>query len=94
MSMALSDMMRLASQAEKEGVTLAEKISRCLSPEEIVRMQDDLETELASNYRNIEEFMGGIEVPSIDDMMSLGDEELLDLLGENVPASSDETAAE
>lgn len=94
MSMALSDMMRLASQAEKEGVTLAERISRSVSPEDIDRMQEELERELAASYRNIEEFMGGIEVPSIDDILSMGDEELLNLLGENVPVSSDETAAD
>ncbi len=92
--MALSGMMVLASQAEKEGITLAEKISKTLTAKEIARMQRDLERELASNYRNIENFMSGVDVPSIDELIALGDEELLDLLGERVDTSSDESVTE
>ena len=94
MRMALSHMKKLASQADDEGVTLAEKISRSMTPEEIDKMQCDLERELAANYRNIEEFMSGIDVPSIDDILSMNDEELLSLLGENIGPLSDDVAAD
>ncbi|MGQ9586767.1 MAG: hypothetical protein ACUVT7_00055 [Thermoplasmata archaeon] len=92
--MALSEMMVLASQAENEGITLAEKISKTLTAKEIAKMQEDLEKELASNYRNIESYMSGVDVPSIDDLIALDDEELLDLLGERVDTSSDDSMAQ
>ncbi len=62
--------MGLVSQAETEGVTLAEVISRTLDPRELDLMQAELADELSENYRNIEGFMSGIEVPSLEDLMS------------------------
>ena len=64
-------LVELASQAEKEGITLAEVISRTLDPRELDLMQAELADELSENYRNIDEFMNGIEVPSIGELMNL-----------------------
>jgi len=69
--MASVTLAELASQAEKEGITLAEVISRTLNPRELDLMQAELADELSENYRNIEGFMSCIEVPSIGELMSL-----------------------
>ena len=61
----------LVSQAEKEGITLAEVISRTLDRRELDLMQAELAHELSENYRNIEEFMSGVEVPSLGELMNL-----------------------
>ena len=64
-------LVELASQAEKEGITLAEVISRTLDPRELDLMQAELADELSENYQNIEGFMSGIEVPSIGELMNI-----------------------
>jgi len=69
--MASVTLVELASQAEKEGITLAEVISRTLDPRELDLMQAELADELSENYRNIEGFMSGIEVPSIGELMNI-----------------------
>jgi hypothetical protein len=69
--MAGMTLVELASQAEKEGITLAEVISRTLDPRELDLMQAQLADELSENYRNIEDFMSGIEVPSLGELMNL-----------------------
>jgi hypothetical protein len=69
--MASVTLVELASQAEKEGITLAEVISRTLDPRELDLMQAELTDELSENYRNIEGFMSGIEVPSLGELMNL-----------------------
>jgi hypothetical protein len=69
--MAGMTLVELAGQAEKEGITLAEVISRTLDPRELDLMQAELADELSENYRNIEGFMSGIEVPSIGELMNL-----------------------
>ena len=69
--MARVTLVELASQAEKEGITLAEVISRTLDPRELDLMQAELADELSENYRNIEDFMSGIEVPSLGELMNL-----------------------
>jgi hypothetical protein len=71
--MARATLVDLVSQAEKEGITLAEVISRSLSPKELDLMQAELADELSNNYRNIEEFMSGVEVPSLGELMNLED---------------------
>jgi hypothetical protein len=71
--MARATLVDLVSQAEKEGITLAEVISRSLSPKELDLMQAELADELSKNYRNIEEFMSGVEVPSLGELMNLED---------------------
>ena len=69
--MASVTLVELASQAEKDGITLAEVISRTLDPRELDLMQAELADELSENYRNIEGFMSGIEVPSLGELMNL-----------------------
>jgi hypothetical protein len=69
--MAGMTLVELASQAEKEGITLAEVISRTLDSRELDLMQAQLADELSENYRNIEDFMSGIEVPSLGELMNL-----------------------
>lgn len=69
--MAGMTLVELAGQAEKEGITLAEVISRTLDPRELDLMQAQLADELSENYRNIEDFMSGIEVPSLGELMNL-----------------------
>ena len=69
--MARVTLVGLASQAEKEGITLAEVISRTLDSRELDLMQAELADELSENYRNIEGFMSGVEVPSLGDLMNL-----------------------
>jgi len=64
-------LVELAGQAEKEGITLAEVISRTLDPRELDLMQAQLADELSKNYRNIEDFMSDIEVPSLGELMNL-----------------------
>jgi Rod binding domain-containing protein len=68
--MAYSNMMRFVSQAEKEGITLAEVLARQLSPKDLDEMEADLAEELSSNYSNIEDFMNGVSVPSIDEALA------------------------
>jgi len=69
--MARVTLVELASQAEKDGITLAEVISRTLDSRELDLMQAELADELSENYLNIEEFMSGVEVPSLGEMMNL-----------------------
>jgi hypothetical protein len=64
-------LVELASQAEMEGITLAEVISRVLDPRELDLIQAELADELSENYRNIEGFMSGVEVPSLGELMDL-----------------------
>jgi len=71
MSMSYSNMMRFVSQAEKEGVTLAEVLTRKLSARDLDEIQADLVEELSSNYRNIEDFMSDVSVPSIDEVLAM-----------------------
>ena len=74
--MAALEVGELVSQAENEGVTLAEMISRTLTPGQMDEMQSGLRIELASNYGKIEGFMRDVKVPSLDELM--GPDELTD----------------
>ena len=71
MRVSYARLLKLAGQAEKEGVTLAELLTRDMSPEELDTAQAGLAIDLAENYSDIEEFMDGVEVPSIDEIISL-----------------------
>jgi hypothetical protein len=71
MRMTRATLIELVSQAEREGITLAEVISRTLSPRDLDLIQSNLEDELSENYRKIEDFMGGVEVPSLTELMDL-----------------------
>ncbi|OGS52375.1 MAG: hypothetical protein A3K75_05205 [Euryarchaeota archaeon RBG_13_61_15] len=89
MSMASVGIEQLASQAEKEGVTLAEMITRHMSMEDIDRAQAVIHAELASNYSSIEDFMQNLEPSSPLNLAGMSEEELLDLQEEVVLSLSD-----
>lgn len=71
--MAAADIADLVSQSEKEGLTLAEVISRELSPQEIEELQAELSAQIAANYSNIENFMSDVSVPSLAEILSAGE---------------------
>ena len=80
---------QLASQAEKEGVTLAEMITKYMSAEDLDRTQAEIHAELARNYMSIEGFMQEIESASPLNLAGLSEDELLDLQEEVVLSLSD-----
>lgn len=80
--MSVAMMIELVSQAEKEGTTVAEIIARQLTVEQMDKAQADLEERLAENYRSIEEFMADVCVPSIDEVMSMSEDERSHMLAE------------
>jgi len=69
--MASLDMDELVSQAEAEGVTLAEMITRSMTPKQINEMQRGLNGEIAENYHKIESFMREVKVASLEELMEL-----------------------
>lgn len=73
MSMGLSRVMELVSQAEREGITLAATLSKEMSPEEMELLQDELASHLSDNYAKIEKFMAGVSVPSMEELLSRDD---------------------
>jgi len=88
--MSLSRIMELVSQAEREGITLAAMMSRKMSLEEMELVQDELASHLTDNYAKIENFMVGISIPSMEEMLSRRDDLLrevelgsLDLLSDD-----------
>ena len=92
--MAYTNMMRFVSQAEKEGVTLAEVLTKTLSAKDLDKIQADLAKELSSNYMNIEDFMSEISVPSIDEILSSGEEGQPGLLSQFGRVLSDDDPVE
>lgn len=73
MSIMLQTLMGLAEESEREGVTLAEMISRRLSPGEMELASAEVECELACNYRSIEKFMSDVTVPSLEEIIGVED---------------------
>ena len=69
----------LVSQAEREGVALAEIINRELGPKDIDSMQRFLSEELSKNYKAIEHFMSDIEIPGTYDFSSMDEDSLCSL---------------
>ncbi len=80
---------RLVSQADKNGVTLAEMMAKELSPGEIDRMQNYLRREMRENYEAIEEFMRDVDVPGNYDFSSMDESELSSLRDDLLEALSD-----
>lgn len=80
---------RLISQAEEEGITLAQVMTRELSMNEIDQVQESLRTEMADNYAAIEDFMENVEVPGSYDFSSISEEQLTILQEELMYALSD-----
>ncbi len=62
----------LVSQAENEGVTLADVIRRTMTRKEMYRAQRKIEAELTENYAKIGEFMLEVSIPSIEEIMDSG----------------------
>ena len=87
--MGLSKLMDLVSQAEKEGVTLASVIARSMSEEDMAVAQAELDLEMSSNRQSIADFMGGIEVPSLEEIMAMDDFDLGELEEEEEEVSDE-----
>ncbi len=80
---------KLVSQADQNGVTLAEIMAKELSPGEIDRMQQYLRREMNDNYSAIEGFMQDIDVPGTYDFSSMDESELANLQVNLLEALSD-----
>ncbi|MCJ2533271.1 MAG: hypothetical protein LN411_05060 [Candidatus Thermoplasmatota archaeon] len=80
---------KLVSQADQNGVTLAEIMTKELSPGDIDRMQQYLRHEMDDNYSAIEGFMQDIEVPDTYDFSSMDESELANLQVDLLEALSD-----
>ncbi len=85
-----SDMMQFVSQAEKEGVTLAEVLTRRVSAGDLDRIQAALADEISSNYRTIEDFMSDVSVPSIDEILAVDQENQAEMKFESGRELSDD----
>ncbi len=69
--MVSKDIDELVSQADTEGVTLAEIISRTMTPKQINKLQSILNSEIIENYSKIEDFMQDVKVASLEELMDL-----------------------
>ena len=78
--MTLSRIIELVSQAEREGITLAEMISKSMSSEQIDVASMELAEELSNNFENIESYMSDVEVPSLEDIAALDDGSLVQIV--------------
>jgi len=92
--MSLSKLVELVSKSEEEGVTLAAMIGTKLSPEDLERARLELSMELSRGYSSIAEYMSGVEVPSLDDIVATGFPGFPSLLDSDELSSTEETAAE
>lgn len=82
---------RMVSQADQEGVTLAEVVTRKLSSGDIDRIQQYIHKEMADNYAAIEDFMKDIEVTGTFDFSSMSQDEL-DECQENLKSALSDAA--
>ena len=80
---------RLVSQADDEGVPLAQVIARELTMDEMDSIGEHLRTEMSANYAAIEDFMRDIEVPGSYDFSSMNESQLDSLQEELMYALSD-----
>lgn len=88
--MACRTLTELVSQAEREGVTLAEVIARTMSAKEMDKVQESLAQELSKNYCKIEDFMADISVPSIEEILLLEEPVPLEFVDDEELLLSDE----
>jgi len=88
--MSLSLLEQLVSQAEREGVTLAEVISRTMTEQQMMEAEQEIGSEVARERSDIEEFMSGIEVASLDTYLAMDDDQLLDVFEDLAFAMSDD----
>ncbi len=81
---------KLVSQADREGIPLAEVIAKELSVNEIDRIGEFLRKEMSDNYSAIEGFMKDVEVPGTYDFSSMADEQL-DVIQEGILSALSDT---
>ncbi|HUS56453.1 MAG TPA: hypothetical protein VMY17_00340 [Thermoplasmata archaeon] len=77
--------------AEAERLTLAEVVSRELTPEEMDSLQGAISLDLMHNFESISDFMADVHVPSSDELLTITPEqewslrqELQDILSEDL----------
>jgi len=85
------DVSELVRMAEAERLTLAEVISRELTPEQIDSLQGTVSLDLTHNFESISDFMVDVHVPSSDELLTITPEqewslrqELQDILSEDL----------
>ncbi len=92
--MSLSRIEELVSQAEKEDATLAEVITRSMSEEEIASAETEIRSRISSGYREIEDFMAGVEVASLEHYLTMDEDELANMQQDLASVLSDDSVAE
>lgn len=92
--MSLSLLGQLVSQAESEGVTLAEVISRTMTNGQMQDAEAEIRSEVEMARSDIEEFMSQVEVASLDSYLAMDDDQLLDVFDDLALALSDGPLAE
>lgn len=94
MSVTFAKIDLLVSQADQDGKTLAEILTRGLSSKELDRLQREVTERIRANYASIASFMSDVEVPSIPDFASMTEEQLTDFEKEVLFALSDDSLAD
>jgi hypothetical protein len=84
----------LVSQADQEGKTLAEILTRGLSSKDLDRLQKEVNERIRENYASIASFMSDVEAPSIPDFASMTEEQLTDFEKDVLFALSDDRVAD
>ena len=80
---------KLVSQAEEEGVPLAQVMARELSMNEIDSLEGFLREEMNENYAAIADFMRDVDVSGSYDFSSMSEDQLDELQQELMYALSD-----
>jgi len=94
MSVTFAKIDLLVSQADQEGKTLAEILTRGLSSKELDRLQREVTQRIRANYISIASFMSDVDVPSTPDFASMTEEQLTDFEKEFLFALSDDSLAD
>jgi uncharacterized protein YlaN (UPF0358 family) len=94
MSVTFANLDALVSQADQEGKTLAEILTRRLSSKELNRLQKDITKRIQANYESIASFLSDVEVPSIPDFASMTEEQLTGFEKDVQFALSDDSLAD
>ena len=82
----------LVRQAESEGVTLAEIMSRTMSNLEMDDLEAELRSKIDENYASIESFMSDVEIPSLPNLSDLSHDELAKMQDDILSVLSDESS--
>jgi len=89
MHVSVSSLEELVSQADREGVTLAEVIARSMTPRQMNTLQKGLTSEIKGNYAKISTFMDEVETSSMTEIEGMSIEELMGLRNEIMRGASD-----